>query len=412
MSNRLRTLLPGGYPRQMWILFWGTLISIMGQSLVWPFLTIYIRQQLDISLTNITLLFTLQSIGTVVATTLIAPLVDRIGRKWIMVAGPLAAAVIQIFMISANSYLTWGVLLIAQASAGLCFSLGSQAMIADMIPTERRTEAYALMRMASNTGIAVGPAVGGFIIGRSYAISFAIAATVQLGLALTTFFLVRETLTDAIRERSATERDSGKGYGPVLRDRGFMSFWGVFLLVELASSMVFTLLAVYVKEQYAIPENRYGFIIGTNAAMVVLFQYLVTRITRRLPPLRVMAVGALFYAASMAIMAAGQAFWGFWLGIVVMTLGELLVMPTSSALVAALAPTHMRGRYMGIFGLSYRVSGGIGPVIGGWLSDNFFPAAMWLFGMVAALLSAAGFAVLNRRTPEQPQPADPAQVKA
>jgi MFS family permease len=372
--KRLGNLLPSGYPTQMWVLFWGTLISIMGQSLIWPFLTIYIRQQLGVPLTQVTLLFTAQSLGTIAATAVIAPLVDRIGRKWIMVLGPLLSAGVQIMMIGANSYLTWGVLLVLQASAGLCFSLGSQAMIADVVPPEQRTEAYALMRMASNTGIAVGPAVGGFIIGLSYAISFAIAATVQVGLALTAFFL----------------------------------------LVELASSLVFTLLAVYVKEQYRIPENQYGFIIGTNAAMVVLFQYMVTRFTRRYPPLNVMALGTLFYAGSMAIFAAGQAFWGFWLGIVVMTLGELLVMPTSSALVAALAPPHMRGRYMGIYGLSYRVAGGVAPVAGGWLSDNVFPAASWLFGMVAALLSAVGFAWLKRHDAAQrPAPADspdPAQV--
>ncbi len=384
------------YPRQMWVLFWGTLISITGQSLVWPFLTIHIRQQLGVPLTQITLLFTLQSLGTMAATAALGPAVDRFGRKWIMVVGPLASASAQIMMVGANTYPAWAVLLVLYASAGVCFSLGSQAMIADMIPPEERTEAYALMRMASNTGIAIGPTIGGFIISLSYAISFLTAATIQIGLGLAALFLLRETLTDEIRQRQGAARSAGRGYGPLFRDSAFMSFWGVYLLLEMAASLVFTLLSVYVKEQYGIPENQYGFIIGTNAVMVVLFQYGVTRITRRHRPLGVMAISALFYAGGLAVFAAGRVFIAFWLGIVIMTIGELIIAPTATTLVATLAPPDMRGRYMGLYGLSYRIGGGIGPVVGGWLGDRFTPAAIWYFGTAAALAAAGGFAWLSR----------------
>lgn len=396
MTILSRRLFTQRYPRQMWVLFWGTLISITGQSLVWPFLTIHIRQQLGVPLTQITLLFTLQSLGTMAATAALGPAVDRFGRKWVMVIGPLISAGAQIMMARADTYAAWAVLLVLYASAGVGFSLGSQAMIADMIPPEQRTEAYALMRMASNSGIAVGPAIGGFIITLSYAISFLTAATIQIGLGLTALLLLRETLTDEIRQRQNPARGTSRGYGPLFRDGAFMSFWGVYLLLEMAASLVFTLLSVYVKEQYRIPENQFGFIIGTNAVMVVLFQYAVTRITRRYRPLSVMAVSALFYAGGLAIFAAGQVFLAFWLGIVIMTIGELIIAPTATTLVAALAPADMRGRYMGVYGLSYRIGGGIGPVIGGWLGDRFLPAAIWYFGTAASLLAAGGFAWLSR----------------
>lgn len=396
MLKPIKSLLPTGYPPQMWILFWGSLISIMGQSLVWPFLTIHIRQQLNVPLAQITYLFTLQTIATMIATAAMGPVVDRFGRKWVMIAGPIISGITQIMMAGADTYAGWAVLLMLYAASGVLFMMGSRAMIADMVQPNQRTEAYALLRTAANVGIAVGPAVGGFVITISYAISFYAAATVQIALGIATMLLVRETLSD--ENRIATE-DGGtrdRGYGPLFRDTTFMSFWGVYLLLELAASLVFTLLAVYIKEQFSIPENQFGFIIGTNAMMVVLFQYAVTRITRRYRPLGVMALGTVFYSVGMAIFAIGQTFAAFWVGIVVMTVGELIVAPTSTALVADLAPPDMRGRYMGVYGLSYRIGGGIGPVVGGWLNDNAFPAATWWFGATSSLLSAAGFMLLRR----------------
>ncbi len=384
------------YPRQMWILFWGTLISMTAQSLVWPFLTIFIRQQLGLPLMQITLLFTLQSIATMIATAAAGPAVDRFGRKGSMIIGTIMSSAALVIMSKADTYLSWAVILCFYAASGVLFRLGSQAMVADMIEPGKRTEAYALLRTASNTGIAIGPAVGGFVITLSYTISFYTAAVVQIGLAVVAAFMIQETLTDEIRQQVDRTQGSTLGYGPLLRDRTFMSFWSVYLLFEMAAALVFTLLAVYIKEQYSIPENQFGFILGTNAAMVVVFQYSVSRVSKRYRPLPVMAISGIFYALGMATFALGSTFFTFWLGIVIMTTGELLLSPTATALVADLAPTNMRGRYMGLFGLSYRIGGGIGPVFGGWLSDTIAPAATWYFGMVAALMGAGGFALLRR----------------
>ena len=63
--------------------------------------------------------------------------------------------------------------------------------------------------------------------------------------------------------------------------------------------------------------------------------------------------------------ALGGGFWGFWLSMVILTIGELLIAPTGTAVAANLAPPDMRGRYMGLYGITWGVAFGIGPVIGG-----------------------------------------------
>jgi MFS family permease len=109
-----------------------------------------------------------------------------------------------------------------------------------------------------------------------------------------------------------------------------------------------------------------------------------------------MAVSGVFYGLGMLIYGLGSTFIVFWLGMVVMTIGELIISPTSTTLVADLAPPDMRGRYMGVYGLSYRIGGGVGPVMGGWLNDNVAPAAIWYFGMISSFLAAGGFLLLQR----------------
>jgi len=157
------------------------------------------------------------------------------------------------------------------------------------------------------------------------------------------------------------------------------------------------LLAVYAKTNYGLSERLYGFIPMTNALMVVTLQALVTRQTRSRPPLRVMALGSLLYGMATFTIAFAGGFWGFWISMDILTLGELMLMPTATTYTASLAPAHMRGRYMSLFSLTWGVAQGIGPLTGGFLSDTLGPTTPWMFGGLSGLLAAIAFVALARR---------------
>lgn len=402
MFARLRT-----FPPQIWLLFAGTLLSSTGQALVWPFLTIFIREQLDIPLSRITLLFTLQSIAGFAATTVVSPLMDRFGRKWLMVVGLVASSAVLLAMSQAGTYAQWAVLLPLYGVVNAIFRIGSYAMVADLVSAERRAAMYALLRMGDNLGISVGPAMGGFLAAVAYELSYFLAAGMQIALAVFTSAMIAETLPREDAGAAITAFPAGGGglgYGPLLRDRSFLVIWGLYILIQIANSMVFVLLGVYVKENYAIPEDRYGLIIGTNALMVVVFQYAVTRASNRRAPLNAITVGGMFQAVGLGVFAISRGFGAFLGGMVVFTVGELLLVPTATALVANIAPPQMRARYMGVFSLSFRVGSGIGPVVGGLLNDHIAPAATWYGAMAFCAVAVAGFGMLARRGVEPGQP--------
>jgi MFS family permease len=381
------------YPRQFWIVFSGFLINAAGGSMVWPFLTIFLRQRLEVSLTTVTLLLTVNSIAGLVATSFAGPGVDRFGRKGAMVLSLFVGALTMTAMSFLATLEWWVVLMVINGLFSPLLRVGANSMVADMVGVEERAGAYALIRMGANFGVAIGPAVGGFVTSVSYSLAFYIAAFAQLVVAFLMILFVRETVP--IQER-ITGRAADRGYRPILRDRRFLAFCAINTLAGLAYSMLMVLLPVYAKENFNVQEGQYGFIMTANAAMVVGLQYLVTRVTERYHHLPVLAVGSLFIAFGVGSVALGSTFPAFLLSMVVLTVGEMIMIPTSTALTANLAPEDKRGRYMGVYGLTWGIAFGIGPVFGGLLNDNLAPVATWYGGMGAGLAAALGFILLRR----------------
>jgi MFS family permease len=399
MRDRLHRLF-NAYPRQFWLLFWGLLISTIGSSMIWPFLMIYVSERLSLPLTTVASLMTLNAAMGLLSSFLGGPITDRAGRKWVMAISLCTNGLVYLGLSRADSLPAFAVLMAVSGAFSPLYRVGADAMMADLIPAERRADAYSLLRTSNNLGVALGPAAGGIIATISYATAFYFAAGGMLIYGLLVTFLAVETLPtrpageagvgEAVKERFG-------GYGRVLHDRQFISFVGSFTLTQVCAAMMWVLLAVYAKENYAVPESRYGFIPMTNALMVVFFQYSVTQVTKRRQPLSVLAVGALFYAVALGSVALGRGFWGFWLSMVILTVGELMVSPTATALAANLAPPDMRGRYMSLYGLTWGVALGVGPVLGGLLNDQMGPAATWYGGGVVGLLSGILFLSLVQR---------------
>jgi len=390
------------YPRQFWVLFASALISAAGGNLIWPFMTIYLHEKLMVPLATVGVVFTITSISGYFSQLVGGPFVDRFGRK----PAILLSLIAETFIVAAFGFVgsleVFAVLFILSSLAGPISSIAINAMVADLVEQERRPSAYALQRIAFNVGVAIGPAIGGFIATRSYTLSFLLAASSFAILILPTLFFIRETRPQAPLEGERGERT---GYGRVVRDLPFLGFAGGFALMNLAYAQMFIYLPVYIKENYGIPESGYGFILATNALMVVLFQFAVTRVTQRYPRLPVMAFGALLISIGLGSVALFHTYFFFLLSMIIYTIGELITAPTATAFVADVAPVTMRGTYMAVYSLCFGFGFGLGPMVGGVLHDTLGPAYIWHGAFLTGLISTAAFLLLNRATrPVQVEP--------
>lgn len=235
------------------------------------------------------------------------------------------------------------------------YQVGADAMLADMIPSEKRTDAFSISRIANNAGFAMGPAVGGFLATRSYDLAFYCASIGYLLYSLLLIFFAKETLVKLTGDNthSLNLLEAIQGYPKVLRDRGFVGFVFTISIGLIAPVMVWILMPVYSKTNFGVLESLYGWIPTTNGLLCVFAQYPITAITRRYRTLPVLTAGMLIYAIAVGSVALMSSFWGFWLSMVVLTLGELILVPTASKYVVDLAPADLRGRYISIYWLGW-----------------------------------------------------------
>jgi MFS family permease len=377
-------------------MFFGMLISTIGSSMIWPFLMIYVRRQVNLPLTQVASLMTINAAAGLVSAYIAGPITDRVGRKWVMVFSLAGNGLVYFFMGGADSYLSFAILMTLSGSFNPLYRVGADAMIADLIPPEKRLNAYALMRLSNNAGISIGPMLGGFISSLSFTVTFFFAGSGMLIYSLLLAFFAHETLPDDL-DSAIQKSKPGGGYLHVLRDSQFLSFIGAFILAQMCATMIWILMPVYANGIFNVPESQYGFIPTTNALMVVFLQIFVTGITRRYRPLPVMMIGTIFYTLGVGSVAFGHSFAGFWISIVIMTVGELILMPTASSYVANLAPPDMRGRYMSVAGLTWSAAAGIAPLLGGYLNDNISPVATWYGGVIIGVIGTLGFLFLSRK---------------
>jgi MFS family permease len=394
MLTRLRSTL-AEYPSQFKLMSAGLLISSAGTSLIWPFLMIYVSEKLNLSLSTTTSLITINAFTGLLSSFIAGSIADKVGRKLVMVISLTVNGLGYLVMSQAHSYWGFAVLMVLMGASNPLYQVGADAMLADLIPPEKRTNAYAVIRMVNNAGIAIGPAAGGFLASRSYTYAFLGAAIGMLSYSLLLILRARETLPKTYQKAAPVE--ASRGYAYVFRDRPFIRFALLVGLGLVAPAMVWTLLAVYSKQNFGLSESLYGWLPTTNALMCVFVQFFVTRFFRKYHSLSVAAFGMLTYALGVGSFALMHSFWGFWLSMVVMTFGELITLPTVSKYIADLAPMDLRGRYMSFYWFAWAIARGVAPLIGGALNDNIAPRSIWIGGLILGLSSALGLLVYTTR---------------
>ena len=406
------------YPRQYWLMILGIVISTAGGGMVWPFMLIYAGGKLGLPLSAVASLISINAGVGLFASFLAGTLADRIGRKIVMVSSLVMMGVAYLLLINAETYLQFALLMGLVGLSNPLYQVGADAMLADMIPAQQRTDAYAINRIAYNAAFGIGPAIGGFLASTSYALAFYGASAGFFIYAIIWFFFAYETLDTSISEEKTSalagqvqvqkEAARSDGYIHVFKDKSYMAFVTLFAVGMIAPSILWILLPVYTKSNFNLPEALYGWIPTTNAFMCVFLQYTVSNQTRKFKTLPVASVGMLVYALGAGSVALMTGFTGFWLSMVILTLGELILIPTASKYVADIAPEDLRGRYMSLYWFGWGVSRTLAPLIGGYLNDNISPRSIWIGGLLFGLTSTFGLIFLNSltnaRTALQTQP--------
>ncbi|MER5597802.1 MFS transporter [Streptomyces sp. NPDC002265] len=381
-----------GLPREFWWLWTSTLVNRLG-AFVATFMALYLTLDRGYSASYAGLVASLHGLGGVISSLGGGVMTDRLGRRPTMLIAQVSTAL---------SVALLGFMHDPVAIAGVAFLVGMasnasrpavQAMMADIVRPEDRVRAFSLNYWAINLGFAVSSMAAGFIAEFSYLAGFLIEAGMTLACAVVVFLKVPESRP----QRTAAEKKAADevGLGTVLRDRRFMSVVGLSFLVAVIFQQGSVGLPVAMGAAGFTPAD-YGLAVAVNGFLIVALQIPVTRFIEHRDPRRLLVVSSMLAGYGFGLTAFAGSVGVFALTVCVWTLAEIVNAPTQTGLVVRLSPVHGRGRYQGMYTMSWSVAALVAPLMSGFVIDRF--GAEWLWGLCAVVGTgaAAGYAALMR----------------
>jgi len=256
------------------------------------------------------------------------------------------------------------------------------AIIANASNKGRMTESYSLLAMISNISWAVGPVIGGFLLGFAsfawlFTIGFALLAAGLIGFA----FLPRDSGTVKTPEQKSFDL---KSFTP---DRKLFGFGLLVLLFFLTLAQWGATLSVFTIDRLGFTTGQYGLLMSIGSIIIILLQYPASHMCGE-HPRRALVLGCLGYAFGFLSLSWVKTFLQAIGSITIAVIGEVFFIPTALSVVGSLSTRENRGRSMGFYGLCTTLGVSLGPLLGGVLLDRH-SSPVYLWGPIS-LFSFAG----------------------
>src|SRR5687768_10065104 len=386
------------FPRLFWVIVGVRFVDGIGGTLLFPFFALYITQKFNVGMTQAGILLGISSLFGLVGSMFGGALTDKFGRKQLILFGLVFSAISTLGFGLVNDFNILYPLVIVVGVLSSISHPAHEAMIADILPESKRQEGFGILRVVANFSWIIGPTIGGFLASINFFYLFVIDAIISCIVAVMVYRSIPETKPEPHpHEKSESFLKTVTGYRFVLRDTAFVSFIIANIIMMIVYSQMYSSLSVYLRDNHGINPQGYGFLMSTSAITVIFFQFWLTSRIKGLPPFLMMAFGTVFYMIGFLLFGIVTMFVLFALNIVIITIGEMIIMPTSQALVAGFAPSEMRGRYMAIAGLSWAIPSTIGPGAAGFILDNYNPNLLWYIGGALCGVSILAYYALHLR---------------
>jgi MFS family permease len=395
------------YPRLFWVVVGISFIDRVGGTMLFPFFALYITEKFSVGMTTAGFLLGIMSFFGFIGSMIGGALTDRLGRKQLILFGLVFSALSTLAFGLVNDIGMMLPLVIVVGLIGSVSHPAHDAMIADILPEEKRQEGFGILRVVANLAWIIGPVIGGVVAKNfDFFYLFVIDAIVSCIVAALFFRMLPETRPQPKADVIQTEHESiwktVRGYRIVLKDAAFLAFIIANVLMLLVYQQMYGTLSVFLRDEHGLDPQNYGILMTASAITVVLCQFFVSRWLRNKPPFLMMSLGTLFFLIGFSMFGFVAAYALFAAALVVITIGEMIVFPVSQGLAANFAPEEMRGRYMAVFGLSWAIPQTFGLAAAGFVLDNFAnPSLLWYICGGISAISALGYYTLHLRLHKQ-----------
>ncbi len=382
---------------------------MMGMGLVSPILPQYARS-FGVSITMVGLLITVYGVARMIIDIPAGRFAERLGRRPILIAGPLVVAIASVACGLANSYWLLLSFRLIQGMGSAMFTTAAMIMLADISTRDNRGQVMSLYFGSLLLGTSMGPVLGGFIAQYfGFQAPFFVLTFFAITAVLWSYFRLPETRpvsppqvalasNNKLNSLPATSR---KGLKPLLRDLNFLLIctvnFGSFFMRNGAQNQILPLLE---SDRLGLGTGQIGVTLTIISILNFPSLFVVGKLSDRFGRKTVITPGSLMAVAALVMLSQTYSYWFLILTCVIWGIGTGISGPIPAAYVADIIPRENYSSGMGLYRAISDLGFVIGPILMGWLADTRGFSFSLLFNAVFLFLATLIFQIFAKEHPD------------
>ncbi len=347
----------------------GAFFTSFGMSFIWPLTSVYLHDNLHISLTLVGLVLFFNSLASVIGNVVGGLGFDRRNPYYLMLAGGVVMTVTLIVLTLFHQAVPFAICL---------FFLGLAAgwngtLVSALGATLKRFDGRYVFNMiyfVQNFGIVIGSSVVGFLYDWDLRLPFFVSTLISLGF-LAVVLIGYHPLRNQKRATNERKADKTKIKLPKMNQYLMITLLSMLLITWTMYQQWGSNVSVYMTS-LGIPFRYYSVLWTVNAGLILLIQFFIVRygqyIKNHFMPIY---IGILMFAFSFVVLSVAKQYYLFVTAMVLLTIGEALAFPQVPVIVNRITPEGVKGKYLGLVNSFGSAGRAISPLFGGLMIETF-----------------------------------------
>jgi predicted MFS family arabinose efflux permease len=385
----------GGLSTGAWWLSLVMLVNRMG-TMVIPFMTIYLTQDLGVSIGKAGFVMSIFGVGAVTGALAGGKFVDRFGYYYVQLFALIGGGILFIVLGQMHTYLSICITTFFLALLNESFRPANTVAIAHYSKEETRTRSYSLNRLAINIGWSVGGALGGFLASFNYNLLFWVDGISSLSAAVLLYVTLspqRNPQTEKIR------KTKNKVVNSAYKDHAYVLFIILSFFFAFCFFQMFTTIPVFFKEKFELSIFFIGLLMALNGIIISIFEMVIIfSMEKKRPALYIISTGMLLVAISFILLNFPSTQYALIAAVsmIFITIGEIFSMSFMNAWWIDRADENNRGQYAALYTVAWASAQAVGPFAGAMIAEYFSFHLLWFVLSGLCVLLAVFFHRLHQ----------------
>ncbi len=378
----------------------GIALNAIGGGMTLSLLLVYLHDMRGFTNTFGGLLLSCGALVSLIASTPMGALVDKVGPKKVMIVGLLLNSAAAVSLAFVTTHLQVILALTAINIAGQAIWPSQSVILTRVTPEEHRPKIFGLNFMLLNLGLGLGGLISSLIIQEESLRSFQIMYWVDGATFLIYLGIILTLHGEGVGKYIPQPHEPQQGtYRELFTIKPLMLLGsGGIILFTFGYGVIQAGVPIFATQYLGLSPKWLGLIFGVNTLAIFTLQPFVMRVLERYSKQNALIAIGIIWSSSwifvgvsplLPMIASGIA---LCISQFIFAVGEMVQAPVIPTLANELAPEHIRGRVNAFMSLQWSISGVAGPAITGLMLGADQPV-LWVISMFLGSFLAIPFFV-------------------